>query len=501
MRIRRRDFHRRKALSALFAGVTGAVALGISPVNAASLQMGGGAFPASQYFLTPQQFGYGTAGYTTAQNTAAIQACFNAAFGPASAPNGSNTAANIPVYFPPGNYVTSSALILRSVSGSVISGAGQLSTSITNASGGSVIVTNGFSYNTIRDISFNVGNGNTSDVVFDLDWDNTGNVSLNDNTFINVGFGNGAIGLRIGNSGYMGSEGYYLNCTFSACGTAGMKTCNANALNQFVFGANAVDCANSVAFGSGAAYWCYLGSIKIFGGSLSGNNLDIMCSTNATFGVSQARTESANFIYGAGTVAVDGCFQDNATSGIFVQINGHVTISACDSQNGIVDGQISGTISGTRFGASSWLGNHYYQNRRLTIDAGCSYNYSVSETPLGPKVITDQGASWVTSRYYVTIPSGSASVSFQIGGANQNYFPARIVAVSLILDTAGSGGTVNVGDNESATRYFSAQSLTGGNAVSAVTNYLYSSSDNIIVATTGAVAVTGTIAIDLQLLT
>lgn len=74
---------------------------------------------------------YGAIGNGIADDTAAIQAAINAAFGPLSSPHGdSNPKLNKPLYLPAGSYRTTSSLYLYSILGGHIFGAGNGSTQI-----------------------------------------------------------------------------------------------------------------------------------------------------------------------------------------------------------------------------------------------------------------------------------------------------------------------------------------------------------------------------------
>src|SRR5262249_47367331 len=112
---------------------------------------------------------YGAIGDGVNDDTSAIQAAFNAAFGSASQPNGNNGKfVNRPVYFPHGNYRVTSPLTLRSVIGGHIFGSGSLSTSIFYAGpvpGGStitsMIATNGFAYSRVEGLNLSISGTET----------------------------------------------------------------------------------------------------------------------------------------------------------------------------------------------------------------------------------------------------------------------------------------------------------------------------------------------------
>ena len=157
---------------------------------------------------------FGAAGDGSTDDTAAIQAALDAAYGSSSSPNGSSGAIkNRPVFFPAGNYKITRALTLKSVMGAHIFGAGRFTTTIQNVtSGGSVFVTNGCEYSRFERLNL-IASG-TNSVCFDLDFDGNG-LPLQSNTFSDIYFQTADIGLRIGNSGFMGSENLITNCFFA----------------------------------------------------------------------------------------------------------------------------------------------------------------------------------------------------------------------------------------------------------------------------------------------
>jgi hypothetical protein len=277
---------------------------------------------------------FGAVGDGRSDDTAAIQAAFNAAFGSSASPHGaSGRYSNSPVFFPVGQYKITSALTLRSVQGGLIFGAGLLTTTIVNATrGGTVIRTNGCAYTCFRDLAIQATGGSGSgSIAFDLDWDNTGSVALNANYFENVAF-SGEIGINIGVSGYMGSENVFVNCYFSNCSGQGLVTRNANALDQTIIGGGASVC--------GTGFKVLTGSIQlIMNVGLADNvNYDIDIQANCVNAILGCRSESTNFINGgAGTFSIISC--GHTGRGKFIDnLNGSCLISACQSYNGKIAG-------------------------------------------------------------------------------------------------------------------------------------------------------------------
>ncbi len=309
---------------------------------------------------------FGALGDGSHDDTANIQAAMDAAYGTAAAPHGTaSVTSNKPVFFPNGAYKTTSAITLRSVRGAHIFGAGRFTTKITNTtSNGSIFVTNGFEYSRIEAMHL-VSNGTGK--CFDLDWDNTGATALQSNTFSDMFFEAGAYGLRIGATGFMGSETSIINCFFANHTTAGIATSNGNALQQSMFGGNIAGCAIGIWVGSGSFP-------LIHGVGFQGNttaDIKVDNSANDTYSVAACRTESsvmfAKFQNGS-SAHLSGCNQTPSTAGGFAFIEaspgpgagpGVMLIDGCFSKNGIITGNgklyIRGNPSAAAFENANYL--------------------------------------------------------------------------------------------------------------------------------------------------
>ena len=111
---------------------------------------------------------FGAVGNGNVDDTLAIQAALNAAYGSPSSPNGGGSGVhrNAPVFFPAGKYRITAPLTSRSIRGAHVYCAGRVTTTIQNTNGGSVFVTNGCDYSRFERMSLQAsGTG----VAFDLD--------------------------------------------------------------------------------------------------------------------------------------------------------------------------------------------------------------------------------------------------------------------------------------------------------------------------------------------
>lgn len=298
-------------------------------------------------------------------DTTAIQNALDAAYGTTGSPHGTaGIFTNHPVYFPPGNYKVTSPLTMRSVRGAHLFGAGRFVTKVHNTAGGNVFTTNGFEYSMVEGMLLQTS---STGVCFDLDWDNTGPTALQSNTFRDMYFEGGSHGLRIGVTGFMGSETLIQNCFFANHTTAGINTANGNALQQTMIGGNIAGCAIGILVSNG--------SVPIIHGVGFQNQTtyDIQTNNSAgdTYSIQGCRTESLNFVklQNGSMGHISACLQTNASDGSFAFIEGNpggtagtgcLSISASYSINGKLTGNgtlyITGNPSGNRcFGNASYI--------------------------------------------------------------------------------------------------------------------------------------------------
>lgn len=308
------------------------------------------------YVINVKEAPYGAKGDNSADDADAILAAYSAAYGPPNAPNGHSTWMNRPVYFPNGRYRTTKSLLLRSVRGAHIFGAGRFATQISGPANLPAIVTNGFEYSCFEDMTISTsGTGSC----FELDWDNTGPTALQSNTFNRVFFGGGEYGLSIGKTGHMGSETTLSNCFFASHTVAGLATRNYNALQQTMIGGNIQSCAIGILVWSGSVPIIQGVGFQNFGGR------DIL--VNNTVGdsmtVSGCRSESSNFIklHNGASATVSSCTHltnGNHPAGEFANIEaggGVFAGSLCLDNNYSLNGVIKG--NGLLYGRGNLLKN------------------------------------------------------------------------------------------------------------------------------------------------
>ena len=199
---------------------------------------------------------------------------------------------------------------------------------------------------------------NKTATIFDLSWDGTpGGPALQSNTFIDMFFSGGGIGVDIGAGGYMGSENLFVNCFWIGQATAALKTSNFNALQNTVVGGNIQN--------SNIGIWVLRGSVPLVesvGFQLSKEwDIRVDNSANDTLTVIGCRTESSNFarVYNGVHAYIVGCSQTEAgPAGYFLQPAGcPVTVERCISLRGQIalSSEARLTVRGCSFGQSEWL--------------------------------------------------------------------------------------------------------------------------------------------------
>lgn len=381
---------------------------------------------------------FGAKGDGATDDTAAIQAAFDEAYGTADEPHGGSEGryANQPVYFPNGWYITSAPLTLRSVAGAHIYGAGRLSTTIQNKTpDSSVVVTNGMMYSKIECLSLNAAKGSGS--AFDLNWDNTGSASLQSITFADMTFGGGGdFGLQIGHPGYMGSEILVLNCFENLCAVAGICIGNYNAIAISVIGGNISECNKGI--------WVKHGvGATVLGVSFQANELDIHIENGVRDGwlISGCRTESVKTFLMAqpdSTVAVVGCTQ---TGGEYFlkECGSKISVINCYSGSGKIHGSSSLALVNSRFDNPDW--NEWYgpigREPSSTPVMPATSDVTLKAAQSGT-VVTNAGAS---GGVVITLPVDT-STAYRVPAGT--WYGFAVAADQPMTIRAGMGWTVRV---------------------------------------------------------
>ena len=307
--------------------------------------------------VNPREPRFGALGDFRADDTRALQAAADYCFGAPSDPHGTAAvSSNKPLRIPPGHYKITSPIRLAKLHGGRIIGAGRFVTKITNVADGPVFETDGCGYSHFEGLCLE--SSDTAATIFDLNWDGApGGPALQSNTFIDMFFNGGGIGVNIGAGGYMGSENIFVNCFWMMQAVAGLKTSNFNALQNTVVGGNFQACNIGV--------WVYRGSVPLVesvGFQLSKEwDIRVDNSANDTLTVIGCRTESSNFVKMQNGVhaQIVACSQTEAgPAGFFLQPEGcPVTVERCVSLKGRVmpsaDPRL--TVRGSSFGRTDWL--------------------------------------------------------------------------------------------------------------------------------------------------
>ena len=156
-----------------------------------------------------------------------------------------------PLFFPAGRYRLTRALFLDHRNGGWFAGAGPNKSVLINVAKGGALRTDGCGYSTFTDLDF-VAAADSPDPAFDLSWDQKNPAppdflgsALQANMFYRCRFEGGSAGLRIGESGFMGSETLVVGSAFSGS-QVGLSVRNYNALTDNAVGCTFRQCGTSM---------------------------------------------------------------------------------------------------------------------------------------------------------------------------------------------------------------------------------------------------------------
>lgn len=246
---------------------------------------------------------FNAAGTGSANDTAAIQAAFNYAWGT----NNTRTELNKTIYIPPGTYKLTSTISVTNVRSARLIGGGRNNTIFRADHAGPAFQTDGLWYSRIEGIQF-ISTVPHTNGVFELDGNivhDGATIGVQGNTFIDCLFHGGSFTsyalaiARRGTSWGQGSENLFLNCHFASATNAGVFINGPNALQNTFIGGNVQSCRNDgifVSYGGAAIY--SMGFQNATGGLLTQTGYDIHYGqyNNENGIVSGCRSESIQFI-------------------------------------------------------------------------------------------------------------------------------------------------------------------------------------------------------------
>jgi hypothetical protein len=329
---------------------------------------------------------FGALGNGSNDDRPAIQAAFDYAFGKAAAPHGTNSVANKQVFFPGGNYLVGAPLVLTQVQGARIVGSGRMTTRLAGG-GGAVIVTNGLVNSHIEGFLLD-GNGG---VCLDLDWNGNGSVGLDGNTFVDMFYGTGSVGVRIGNSGHGGSNNVFLNNFAGGC-TTGLSTTGDQALNNSYIGGNMQSCTTGILVTRGS-----VSSVMGTGFQNGSSSWDIQTATTAAaapISLIGCRSESHQHAYFTNNVvaSVSGVTHlENADSALVQAQGGVVLIEGCNTY---------GTVK-IRDGARVTIQNCFFQPLAW-IDAPANLLWYTPTNPISANIeLEDVRYDWLGAQAHI----------------------------------------------------------------------------------------------------
>lgn len=450
--------------------------------------------PAAATDVDPHDFGAICDGVVrTPDDTAALQAAADKAFGSQAAPHGQSAWLNRPLHIPRGTCEISAPIQFEAVRGGLIYGDGRFTSTIVNRAGTGVFKIDGMGFSRMAGLYLRDA-GRTASVI-DLSWDNHARQSLQSNTFEDLYIDGGGVGVAIGAGGYMGSENLFKNVFVGGCAIAGYKTDNFNALQNTLVGGNIQSCAIGV--------WMRAGVMNVYstGFQLSRDeDIRIDNSANDAVVISGVRTESPNFLVANNGIVASliGVSQTSAKRGVFAAVGGHLYVEGSTSIAGQVLGRFSGEIRASTFGRTDWLGPLSSPSSVHVSEVcyDCAQGGAGRPTLIADKTVNMTAAGpvtyWATRRAMIAVPTGSTGSATLAVAAN-----TRIGRVALVVDAPASAGACDVGDREDPTAYLRAAPLSGPGAASARTDRLYSADDSIVVACRGAASGSAFVAIDL----
>ena len=354
---------------------------------------------------------YGAVGDGNNDDTQAIQAAFDAAFGPVGSPHGSdNPQLNKAVFFPSGIYKVSGdpALLVTGVMSGLIFGEGMFTSVIQSASANSRILRlNGWNFGCMRDIGVRA-TGQGACVALDYDWDNLVPCSSQNSLFMNCHFehykgGDEPTGIAV----QLGKIAQTDTCTFLNCFIntghgIGLITCGPNILNHTIIGGQFQGSLINIYVPNGSVSTIH-GTFFSTQPTTNPAQWDIMIAGGGgdSCSIAGCRSESRNFLNITGASAnvhVQGCLHAGGgdvsiSDAHFVSAGGPVSMANCWTNIG--DVFCSGTGSGS--GQVEINGCVFGRHDALRL-AGTAPQVNIKNTTLGD-VRTGIGRYVLNQRY------------------------------------------------------------------------------------------------------
>jgi hypothetical protein len=376
---------------------------------------------------------YGAVGDGSNDDTAAIQAALDAAFGPVTSPHGANNYyANKPVVFPAGVYRTTSPLKVRWVLGGHLIGAGSGATIIRYTGvipGGStrtnVFQTDGWKQSRVDGIAFVMsgGTGNFSadnTTCFEYSWTWLGvpnEIGGSGDLFYDCAFSGATYGMTVGRDNFQCDTTTWIGCTIDNC-YIGIINWNQNAISSSIIGGRVSRCGYIGIYNPGGTLQ------KTVGVTFSGNGIDFVENTGINDFIGGCYSDSPNFVVcNQGSLAVIGCRHVASSPGWFCMLS--------SPANAVLQGNYSaqGYIQGHYGGDSDfYLINNQFDNPDYSHEAGKIHIFTRS-TPFTFSQIPWAGNGlngWIAEGMTVSItdcpinPIGNWGTTVTTGGGNSH---------------------------------------------------------------------------------
>lgn len=284
---------------------------------------------------------YGATGNGSTDDSAAIQSCFDVAFGTNASPHGeAGRFSNKPVFFPAGNYRIVTPLTITQLYGGWIFGEGMESTrlfydgaSIGTEPFSSILVAKLVAYSRFEGMTFDHPSNDGNMVGFyqykNASFGNLGGTAVR---FHNVKFKGGQDGCLLGyNVANGGDTCTFINCVFDGC-VWGLRVASQNSLSHTCVGCTFKNCTDGISVISGSVF-C---TISCVFENNSGYDIRFGAGGECS-AVVGADSSSQHFATAGGGIYIEGVRNANASAGnFFDNVDGfsRIVVDGCHSTNG-----------------------------------------------------------------------------------------------------------------------------------------------------------------------